>query len=1012
MACFATKKLVVPTIQPVGLLGPLITSEDLARLYSNAFKPVANGPRRPMPKSKYIPSPFGIVNTTFFPGTMSERAYLNWITKLCRPRGVSMTSTGYLRALEILNLEFSPFVQGGLSTWEEVISDIEWDKSPGLPYVNQGCSTKRQAWTKFEKEIRERAEMLVLGEYVECVFLAMPKDELIKAEKEPRIFLPAPFHHQLACAILFKKSCDSLTSTCHQHSSAIGMNIFGRGLEQSFRRLSQKPYGYDGDHVGWDTSTHECEPERDFMKNGLPPANHAGVDMVFNLALCPQVLVQSVVLQVSINPSGWYCTTVLNTLKNYRQVCEGYLDLYETKFGTPASLMMMRTALLILCGGDDLAFSTDQIWFTIALYAQWAAKRGIYLESDVLEPRNPMLLTFFSHNLYPRHVELTNSTVLVACGRLSKCLSAFGYLKTNDGHVSYLRNAQRFVGIMYNLWAYGDVYRSLYIYFYHLIHHLFLLDGQHLSPEWEGVFRAMPTDAKMLRLRMGYRREEVSFFPLLKSSSSKVKRAFQSALKENPEAIAMQAAAATLGAAAATRVVETLATKLARKERKGGKKTNPGKKRVKFIGPLSKKTTQKRARKSVRSQRDPLGPPVIVDTSSGMRNINQFSQTKLTKKGINKFGGSALIEGTLLKGRMLLANVSIGNIAQDASFTDIFSVALNPQSFRNTKLAITAPLYTKFKFRKFDLEWVPALGTNFATPISVYCVRDPEMKLNGSQGTFAYAQAVSQLPDVHTFPIWQEQVTRFRFSNDGSSFFINPDVDGEDRFTTQGQVAIMLYSAYSSLSNLGLVTVNYECEMWEPTFGVNVFQTAINVPAWNIGTPTASTLVDNLRGNVTVFIPAGGDAAYAGLVASTVYQVIPSYTMGHLYAWKIGYILTPSTMTPGSATQLNVYKNRQDAAGSTGENIIDGSYAFVDSPPTEGTWFAIPVTQDAGGLTPSGEQRGVTRTPQLSQALGVVEAARNKIVDSVSSASLDVPVSTSGTDLVQKFADFVKISKN
>jgi hypothetical protein len=309
-----------------------------------------------------------------------------------------------------------------------------------------------------------------------------------------------------------------------------------------------------------------------------------------------------------------------------------------------------------------------------------------------------------------------------------------------------------------------------------------------------------------------------------------------------------------------------------------------------------------------------------------MRKLNYFTQTKLSKKGTNKYGGSSLIEGTLLKGRMLLSDISVPAVAQDAKYTDIFAISLNPQSFQNTKLAVTAALYTKFKFRSFDVQWIPSLGTTYANPIAIYCVRDPEMKLNGAPGTFAYAQAISQLPDVHTFPIWQEQTARFRFSNDGSSFFINPDVDGEDRFTNQGQVSILIYGAPFVASSLGLVAVTYECEMWEPTFSVNAFQGAIQIPSWNISTPSTSTLVDNIGGYVSVYFPAGGDPAYAALSLGTVYQAVTTYTMGHFRAWQIGWFKTPASYA--SATSSVMYKTKDDAVTQSGENIYDGSFRF------------------------------------------------------------------------------------
>lgn len=524
-----TKKLIVPTVHPVGPITHYCTARGFSQLYNSAFVGIAAVGLRPLPKSKYIPSPYGFVNPVYSPSSMTYQSYLHWMSKLSRPRGDNITSRDYLRSKEILNVEFSPFVVGGLSALDDVLKDIDWDKSPGWPYVNEGCPTKRDAWIKQSSIIIDRANKLIRGEYVECNFIATLKDELLPPGKNSRVFLPAPFHHQIACALLFKKLTDSLTKTCHSHSSAIGVNIFGRGLERSLRNLSTLPYGYDADQSGCDTSCKDVEPERDFMKNGLPREFHAGVDLLFNTAMCPRVIVADRVLQLQMNPSGWYLTTVINTLRTHRLVASAYLDLSPHV----ESINDMRQHLKQLNGGDDLAYSTDRPWFGIVQLADYLAQRGVYLESDVLEPRDAMSLTFFSHNLFLRKIDLNQLHIYVAGGRLSKILSAFSFLKIKEGKVNWQRNAARVVGLMTNLWPYKFEFDILFPYLYHMIHHFFLLDGNNLSAEWSGVFRSIPTDETMLLLRSGHARESSSLFSSSHDFSSfyNVKRVFQSALK-------------------------------------------------------------------------------------------------------------------------------------------------------------------------------------------------------------------------------------------------------------------------------------------------------------------------------------------------------------------------------------------------------------------------------------------------------------------------------------------------
>jgi len=324
------------------------------------------------------------------------------------------------------------------------------------------------------------------------------------------------------------------------------MDIFGQGLSDSFNRLNKHPNAYDADHGGWDISYRDGEPERDFMKDGLAEMYHAGVDMLFNLAQCPLVFVGGYLYQLAFQPSGWYLTTVTNTLKNYRQVCESFMDIYHEVHGEHCSIQYMRDNLELLCGGDDLAFSTRCPWFTITAYALWAEKRGIYVESDVLDPRNAMDLTFFSHRLYPRSVSFwKDKKIAVAGGRLDKIISSFSYLKTKDGKVDYCANAMRVASLLVNLWAYEEVFNYLEPYASHLIYQYFYDSGRVLTKEWQSIFNALPNEQRMLTMwRKG--RSEGYFFPdEIKQSTSKGVHEYQSVLKD-PHVDLMQSYATPL----------------------------------------------------------------------------------------------------------------------------------------------------------------------------------------------------------------------------------------------------------------------------------------------------------------------------------------------------------------------------------------------------------------------------------------------------------------------------------
>lgn len=524
----------VPTLHSVGTCPRVLpTPLGFAKELAPWFLPVRTQQARPLPKSKHVLSPVGLGSFKYVPAKLDYLALYKWFSKLTRPVGARLTSSEYVRASEILFGHFSPWIVGGVASIEEVLDDIDMSRSPGHPYVSRGCQTKQQAWDKFAHEIIERVSHLLAGNYVECLFTVSPKDELLLKGKSARIFCPAPFHHQIACAVVFKHVCDSLTLTVGKHASAIGINIFGGGLERSFHRLSKHPYGYDADHSGWDVSLRDAEPERDFFKRFVPEIYHKGIDLLFNLALCPQVHVDSYVYQLCFQPSGWYLTTVVNTLKNYRQVMESFMDCYFLQYNQLCTITFAESHLEILVGGDDLAFSTDLDWFSVVKVAQWGKRRGIFLESDFLTPRNPMSLTFFSHSLFTRFSPILQKPILVAGGRMDKMISAFSYFKITDGKVDYFKTASRACALLMNLWAFEDVYNLVHDYVFHLVHHCFLKSGLVLTPEWAGLYRSFPSEFSMLKLWMGYK-PETTFQSGLRDNEIETSHFLLPALKGTP----------------------------------------------------------------------------------------------------------------------------------------------------------------------------------------------------------------------------------------------------------------------------------------------------------------------------------------------------------------------------------------------------------------------------------------------------------------------------------------------
>lgn len=420
------------------------------------------------------------------------------------------------------------------------------------------------------------------------------------------------------------------------------------------------------------------------------------------------------------------------------------------------------------------------------------------------------------------------------------------------------------------------------------------------------------------------------------------------------QAIAGNAAMA-VGTALAEKAVERVVRKV-KGERRPVNKKKKGRTNPKVFAQQPKSNTKRTPSRQFKNR------PVYVHDKYPQKQIFT-EESKITKPIVNKFGGKSVVDGIRIKGRVLAAHLDFPN-NQFSSYQRTWEFSLNPLSFSNSRLSKLAQCYTKFKFTSVAIEYVTSVGSNAYGSLSTYCIRDPELYVDGQEGTLAFGQAVSQLSGTNSYPVWQSDDTKFSFPNDGSWYFISPDADGEDRFTTQAIVGQMISNRLGLASadtnfDIGTIYLCYDCELWEATMQAENWDSALIIPSYGNTTGTLQIFIDGkdkagalspLSQNYMYF-GTTADTAYNGLIPGIVYQVIYNFSFGRIKAWQIYYVKTPSAIPPGSAVSEPIYRTIADATSGSGENVVQASGLFTAYPPPNSFVYFTQANQAIDGLT-------------------------------------------------------------
>jgi len=488
-----------PTIPPIKL-------NSFANYLSPTITPIRYVNPKSLPKdTKYFPIDQFTHQPDYYPSQRDTTSFLKWFSKHTYKVDDPISSTEYDLCRYLLDLEFLPFARFQVLTLEDALKTVDMSKSPGLPYTDMGCVSKQEAWDRYHDVVVNKTEALLRGEYVESVLGSSLKDELLPDGKRARVFLPAPFHHQLACAMLFSSTCESLYETHEKHAMKIGMDIFGQGLFKALRSMSKHPYAYEGDVGSNDLMVRNVEPIRDFMKTGHPKMYHKAINNLFDQAMngCYRVIDAEYLLQM--NPSGWYLTSVVNSFNIYLKIFTWFI------YFCNMSPLEAREHLAVICGGDDHCWSTDILLANVLEFSKWALTRGTLIESPVLQPRGALELMFFSHQIVYRKVAHYGERLIpVAAGRVDKILASMAYLKVqreSQLYIDWYRNASRMCALLACLWPHKTQYDLFYPYCFHFIHDCHLRSGLPSTPAWSSLFASIPNDKAMMSLWKGARPE-------------------------------------------------------------------------------------------------------------------------------------------------------------------------------------------------------------------------------------------------------------------------------------------------------------------------------------------------------------------------------------------------------------------------------------------------------------------------------------------------------------------------
>lgn len=291
-----------------------------------------------------------------------------------------------------------------------------------------------------------------------------------------------------------------------------------------------------------------------------------------------------------------------------------------------------------------------------------------------------------------------------------------------------------------------------------------------------------------------------------------------------------------------------------------------------------------------------------------------------------------------MKGRLVLTAVSVS--ATVAPYEDLYKTPLNPLAFPGTTLYEKARVFQKFRFNRIKVTYCPTVSTYQSGGHALYFTDDAEYSL-GLQGSIQYLNAVLSIPGSFEAPIWSPMSCTKVFKDDGSSYYMQPDEDDEERFCVQGRFGSIASAQLTAGNVYGHYIMEYDIVCWDEAFtNSNLMDSFTQVPAYITSNPT---LVDNFGVGNAVLVQINTIATYVAV--STTYKMMSTYSLGDMKAFNYYYFTTGGALT-GS---VNLYYKRSDSVAAGVNGKVDASWtgATAEVAPVNGFWFLLQAAQDS-----------------------------------------------------------------
>lgn len=301
----------------------------------------------------------------YYPAVMDNISWFNRVVKYIHNQTVfTVDVVEYL--LGVLDMYF-PLASEVLLD-EDIYDWMEPNSSVGQPYKKflGGRQFKRDAFESFNPS-DICSDFLQYTSIVNCTL----KDEIIKEEKDARLFRPASFDLAVVGTKLFALQNQVLMSDFLQTPIALGMSIPGSDFTELWQQVRDfSPLYNAGDGSSYDAhfTLAMAGVIKEFRKRHLK-SHHEWVDKYYDNCYAGYTNIAGFLVQLLGNPSGHYNTSLDNSLA---QIC--LMALVCRELGVKLEDVLFKVV------GDDLIYATRDDRVTGEQIVKIGKKYGISME--------------------------------------------------------------------------------------------------------------------------------------------------------------------------------------------------------------------------------------------------------------------------------------------------------------------------------------------------------------------------------------------------------------------------------------------------------------------------------------------------------------------------------------------------------------------------------------------------------------------------------------------------------